>query len=407
MLNFHYKARNKAGILEESFMEADNENAVANRLRQLGLLPVEILEVRGALDNSQLQKLAGIFKNVKPAEINIFTRQLFALQKAGIPLIASLRALRAQLTNKTIKQVIESICRDIEGGMTFSGALSRHPRIFSKIYVSMVRAGEVSGRLPEILDRLAILGENDEKVRMKMNNAMRYPLIVVSSLILAFIGLVTFIVPRFEKLYDQFTVELPLATKALLFISYTVTKFWWTMPLIVVALYILFQKIVSMPQGRYAWDLFRLKVPVFGPLLHKLVMSRFARLTGSLTKSGIPILQVMDLVAESVDHAVMTKVLKDIKVSVNEGKGMAEPMRQSKMFTPIVVQMVETGEETGKLDELLLYISDYLDAEVDYAVSNLLVLVEPLLLVFMGGGILFLALGIFTPMWGMMKLFRH
>ncbi len=403
MVKFHYKARDKASVLQEGDMDADSVATVAGRLKQTGLLPVEIklLGMEHRLDN-----LFSGLRRVKSSDINMLTRQLFVLEKAGIPLLSSLRAVREQVTSKELKALLDQVAKDIEAGATFSSALERHPQVFGQIYVSLVRAGEVSGRLSEILERLAYLGEHEEKVRNRINAALRYPMIVVVSILIAFCILITAVVPRFVNLYSQFNAALPLPTRILLGINTLLTKYWWLLLILAGIAFFLVRNFITTPKGRLFWDYWKLKVPVFGPLVHKLIMSRFTRLVGTLVKSGIPIMQVLDLVSLSLGNAVLTQSIEVIKHSVNEGKGITGPMRASGMFPAVVLQMVATGEETGKLDELLMFVSDYMDMEIDITIANLIVLIEPVLILFLGLSVLFMALGIFMPIWGMMNLFR-
>jgi len=319
--------------------------------------------------------------------------------------LSGLNALRNQTENKTLKITLGTMMKDIESGASFSEALMRHPDIFNPLYVNVVRSGEISGRLMESLERLAVLGEQDEKIRMRIQNAVRYPIIVVVAIMLGFMVLVTFVVPRFAKLYSQHQTSLPWPTKLMLGINFLVTKMWWLMILVLLGLAWALRQWVRTPTGQRWWDDLRLKVPVFGDLFVKLIMSRFTRIMGTLLKSGIPILTIFDLIEQGVGNVVIAGVIRKIKQSVNEGKGMLVPMKESGFFPPVVTQMVAIGEETGEMDSLLLHVADYYDFQVDYKISNLISLVEPLLIVFLGCAVLFMALAIFMPMWNMMNLF--
>jgi type II secretory pathway component PulF len=230
---------------------------------------------------------------------------------------------------------------------------------------------------------------------------------VITALFIGFIVLTTAVVPRFAKLYEQFTARLPLPTLILIKINFIVRHYWWLLLILFIAFIFLFKKFISTAKGRYLWDNFKLKVPVFGPLTLKLVMSRFSRVTGTLMRSGVPLLEILELTREGVGNAVVAQTIDAIKTSVNEGKGMLEPIKLSGMFTPVVVQMVAVGEESGKLEDLLLHISDYYDSQIDYTINNLLTLIEPLLILILGIAVLFMALGIFLPMWNLMDLFRR
>lgn len=402
---YRYKARDKFGKLVEGVMGADSRDAVASKLEQMAYLPIAINEQRETELPSA--KLIDKFKRVRFQDVNMFTRQLFALQKAGLPILASLRALKDQATNVVLRDVLGQISRDIEAGSNLSTAFGRHPGVFNRMYVNMLESGEVSGRLPETLERLAKLGEHDEVIRMRIEGAMRYPLLVVVSLVLGFLGLVTFVVPKFSNLYDQFTTELPFPTRVLLGTNYLVRNYWWLLALAVAGIIFLAHKIIQTNRGQIIWDRLKLKIPIFGPLFLKLTMSRFCRVTGTLMHSGVPILQILGIVKESVGNIIVARAIEDIKESVNEGSGMLAPIQQSELFSPVVTQMVAVGEETGKLDELLLHIADYYDSQADHTINNLVSLIEPILVFVLGGIVLFVALGIFLPMWDLMSLFKR
>jgi MSHA biogenesis protein MshG len=302
--------------------------------------------------------------------------------------------------------VIAQISRDIESGLSLSGALEKYPLIFDQLYINMVASGEVSGRLDQVLERLASLREHDETIRLRIKSATRYPMIVVIAIVIGFIVLTTLVVPRYAKIYAQYTTTLPLPTQILLGINYAVTKLWWLLIIIGTAAYFLFKQYIKTKLGRISWDSIKLKIPVFGPLFLKLSISRFTRITGTLMRSGIPILKILDISSGATGNVIISKAILNIKENVTEGKGMSEPMKISGLFPPIVTQMVAVGEETGKLDDLLIHVSDYYDEQVDYTINNLTSLIEPILIFVLGLGVLFMALGIFLPMWNLMSIFK-
>ncbi|MDD5097395.1 MAG: type II secretion system F family protein, partial [Candidatus Omnitrophica bacterium] len=382
---------------------ADDESAIAAKLNQLGYTPISIIETR---QESKITKFLGSAVRVKFADLNMFTRQLATLQKAGLPILLALSALREQTENKIFKEVISQISRDIESGLSLSGALEKYPLIFDPLYLNMVASGEASGKLDQVLERLASLREHDQSIRLRIKSATRYPLIVVIAIIVGFVVLTTLVIPRYAKIYAQYTTALPLPTQILLGINYAVTKLWWLLIIAGVAAYFLFKQYINTKLGRFTWDSFKLKIPIFGPLFLKLSISRFTRITGTLMRSGIPILKILDISSGSTGNVVVSKAIQNIKNNVAEGKGMAEPMKISGLFPPIVTQMVAVGEETGKLDDLLIHVADYYDEQVDYTVNNLTSLIEPILIFVLGLAVLFMALGIFLPMWNLMSIFK-
>jgi MSHA biogenesis protein MshG len=403
MPNYQYKSRDKFSKEARGVMEADDENAVAQRLIQMGFTPVSITEVK---QTSRAFKFSGSLIRVKFSELNMFTRQLATLQKAGLPILLSLSALREQAQNKVFKEVISQIIRDIESGSNLSGALEKYPQIFNSLYLNMVASGEASGRLDDVLERLATLSEHDETIRLRIKSSTRYPIIVVVAMIIGFVVLTVLVVPRYAKIYEQYTKALPLPTQILLGINYAVTRLWWLLIIIGIAGRFLFKRYINTKIGRFSWDSLKLKVPVFGPLLLKLSISRFTRITGTLMRSGIPILKILDIASGSTGNEVVSKAITNIRNNVMEGKGIAEPMKVSGLFPPIVTQMVSVGEDTGKLDDLLIHVSNYYDEQVDYTINNLTSLIEPILIFVLGLGVLFMALGIFLPMWNLMSIFK-
>ena len=403
MPNYQYKARDKFSKPLSGVMSALDENAVAIKLEQLGLTPISIIEAK---QESPVTKFLGSAVRVKFSDLNMFTRQLATLQKAGLPILLALSALREQTENKVFKEVIAQISRDIESGLSLSGALEKYPLIFDPLYINMVSSGEVSGRLDQVLERLATLREHDETIRLRIKSATRYPMIVVVAIIIGFIVLTTLVVPRYAKIYAQYTTALPLPTQILLGINYAITKLWWLLIILGLGGHFLFKQYINTTLGRISWDSLKLKIPVFGPLFLKLSISRFTRITGTLMRSGIPILKILDISGGSTGNVIVSKAIQNIKKNVTEGKGMSEPMKISGLFPPIVTQMVAVGEETGKLDELLIHVSNYYDEQVDYTISNLTSLIEPILIFVLGLAVLFMALGIFLPMWNLMSIFK-
>ncbi len=399
---FQYKARDKFNKPISGVLSAGSADLVAVKLKGMGYIPISILP------KEETARFDKIFRQRRVAfpEVNAFTRQFCTLQKAGIPILSAMQALKEQTKNPFFKKVIGQIGRDIEAGLSLSAALEKYPQIFNKLYTNMVNVGETSGRLSEILERLVVLGEHDERIRMRIKTATRYPIIVISALVLGFMVLTTFVVPRFATMFSQFKVELPLPTRILIGIHFIVTKFWWLIIISAIIGLFVFSRIISTEKGRFRWDALKLKVPVFGPLILKLILSRFARITAILLSSGVSILQVLTLASQGAGNAVVSRVIDDVRSSVNQGTGMLAPMKESGIFPPVVIQMVSAGEETGKMSELLTHVADYFDEQVDYIISNMVSLIEPILIFILGCGVLLMALGIFLPMWNMMSFFK-
>jgi type II secretory pathway component PulF len=404
MAIFRYKARDKYGALFIGTFETNGKEAVAGHLDSLGYIPVSIEEEKPGIS---LAELFPQFETISAEELIIFSRQLATLISAGIPFMASFTALEEQTENPKLKKIINQVRRDVEGGSTFADALAKHPKVFSSLYVSMVKAGETGGVLDEILNRLAILAEHEAETRARIKAATRYPKIVVVALLVAFGILVSFVIPKFAALYANFNAELPLPTRIMIGINTAVHRYGLAILAGIVLAAFGFRKYINTPVGRLWWDGFKLKVPIFGTIFMKTALSRFARVFGTLTRSGLPILQTLEIVSETVGNVIIARIVDNIRDSARQGRGIIQPMQVSKIFPPIVIQMVAVGEESGKMEEMLMKVSEYYDRDVDYAIKNLSSSLEPFLLVVIGGVILFLALAIFLPWWNLINVLRR
>lgn len=403
MPTFRYKARDKYGALFMGTFETHGKEAVAGHLDSLGYIPVAIEEEKPGLS---LAELLPQFETISSEDLIIFSRQLATLIGAGIPFMASFNALEEQTENPKLKKVINQVRREVEGGSTFADALAKHPQVFSSLYVSMVKAGETGGVLDEILNRLALLAEHEAETRARIKAATRYPKIVLVALFVAFAILVSFVIPRFAALYANFDAKLPLPTRIMIWINDVVHRFGLLLLASVVAAFVGFRKYIATASGRLWWDGFKLKLPIFGTIFMKSALSRFSRVFGTLTRSGLPVLQTLEIVSETVGNVVIARIVDNIRDSARQGRGVIQPMRVSKVFPPIVIQMIAVGEESGKMEEMMMKVSEYYDRDVDYAIRNLSSSLEPLLLVVIGGVILFLALAIFMPWWNLINVVK-
>lgn len=404
MPNYRYKARDKYGALFIGTFETSGKEAVAGHLDSLGYIPVFIEEEKPSVSLAQfLPQL----ETITSEDLIIFSRQLATLISAGIPFMASFTALEEQTENPKLKKVINQVRREVEGGSTFADALAKHPKVFSALYVSMVKAGETGGVLDEILNRLATLAEHEAETRARIKAATRYPKIVLVALFVAFGILVSFVIPKFAALYANFKAELPLPTRIMIGINTAVHRYGLAILAGLTLAVWGFRKYINTPAGRLWWDGIKLRLPIFGSIFMKTALSRFSRVFGTLTRSGLPVLQTLEIVSETVDNVVIARIVDNIRDSARQGRGIVQPMRVSKIFPPIVIQMVAVGEESGKMEEMLMKVSEYYDRDVDYAIKNLSSSLEPLLLVVIGGVILFLALAIFMPWWNLINVMKR
>ncbi|MCX5717213.1 MAG: type II secretion system F family protein [Nitrospirae bacterium] len=405
MPTYSYKVRDKTGEIVNGIIDAPTTDAVAEQLFSKGYTPIRI-EAEEDI-KSPIEKGWQIFDRVKDEDLIVFSRQLATLVSSGISFIRSLDTLSEQTKSRKLSNIIEEIRREVERGSSFSGALAKFPKVFSPLYISMVKVGEEAGVLDDILNRLASLLEHDATTRARIKAATRYPVIVVISMIIAFLVLTTFVVPKFASLYQSAKVELPFPTRVLIFLNKVIRTYWPLILATIAGVIFTFRGYVRTPSGRWNLDKFKLNVPIIGSVVEKTVMSRFARIFSTLYSSGIPMLHALDIVAGTLGNIIIARAVEVIKESVREGKGLAVPMASTMVFPPMVTQMVAVGEETGALDDMLTKVADYYDLEVEYAIKNLSTTLEPVLLVFLAGGILFLALGIFLPIWDMMKVMKR
>jgi len=402
---YNYKAKDKYGVALQGTMEASTPSVVAGRLSNMGYVPVYILAKEATLQNN-LEELLARFQKVKPEDMIVFARQLSSILGAGVPLLESLEALYEQMVGYKFKSIILQIRRDIESGSSFSEALEKHKTVFPLVFVFMVRAGEKAGILGEVLERLAKLMERDYENVQKIKSSTRYPIIVLTALVVAFMTVVTFVIPRFSALYSSFKTELPLPTRILLGLNYVIVNYWYIILLVVIGAWYLFRRALHTERGKLWWDHLMLSLPVFGPLVNKLILARFCRMLASMLKSGIPVVEGLTITSDTVENAVISKVIRDVREEVIRGGGLAEPLRGSRVFPPLAVQMVAIGEKAGALESMLTKIADYFDRDADYTITNLTPLLEPALILVLAFLVVLLAMGVFLPMWDMVKFIK-
>ena len=397
---FEYKAVNEVGKTVTGTMDASFPGAVSEYLDSQNFMPLEIKEKKESSLNFHLLSRR---KKAKPEELINFSKQLVTLLKAGVPIISSLEALIEQAETDAMREVLTQVSHDVESGSNFSDALKKHSTIFSDMYVNTVRAGEIGGVLDQVLDRLAMLMGYELEMKTKVKNAMRYPVIVISGIIIGFGVLMTLVVPKFLNLFASVGAELPLPTRILIMISNFFQNFWWALIIGIVSIVIGVMYYIKTPKGRYNWDGLRLKLPVFGNLFLKSSMSRFAHMFETLNKSGLPILQTMEIVSKTIGNVVIGETLEKVGQGIEKGKGIARPLQDSKLFPPLVIRMIAVGEQSGSLDEMLKNVSEHYETEVNHLIQNLVTMIEPILTVTIGVIILLLAMGIFMPMWSLMN----
>src|ERR671932_1862295 len=360
-------------------MEATDEASVQQRLRAMALQNVKIRK------KSQLSfKMPGI-GGVTQKDIVIFTRQFATMIDAGLPLVQCLDILASQLDNLAFREVLTKVKVKVESGSTLADALKEHPKVFDTLYVQLVAAGEIGGILDTILNRLAAYIEKNEKLKSKVKGAMVYPSIVLTVAIGVTVVLLLFVTPTFEKMFKDFGGAMPAPTQVVIDLSKFLQKYIVYMVIAVIAAAFAFRAWVSTAKGRVQWDSFTIRTPVFGPLIRKVAVARFTRTLGTMISSGVPILDALEVVARSAGNAVVEKAIRYTKEKISEGKTIVQPLSETKVFPSMVVQMIGVGEATGAMDQMLTKIADFYDEEVDNAVAALTSLIEPVMMVFLGG----------------------
>jgi type IV pilus assembly protein PilC len=378
MPRFAYKVKEPGtGRERNDSMEASSKDAAIKSLLDRNFLVVDIQEKA-----AKQGKTAG--GKVGLADLVVFTRQLATMVDAGLAMVQSLQALAEQSTNKVMKDVVRDVCARVEGGDSFSTALQRHPKAFSKLYVRMVDAGEKGGLLAEILARLATYMENTARLRKKVKSAVMYPTMVTLVAIGITIFLLTNVVPVFGEIFAGFGAKLPGPTQFLIELSNVVKGYYlYAIPAIGLTVYGLFA-FVHTPKGRELWDRTRIKLPLFGPIAHKICLARFTRTFASLVRSGVPILEVMNITANTCGNVVMEKAIKKASNDIEKGEGISTSLGKDPVFPTMIIRMLTAGEQTGKIDAMLERVADFLDEEIETTLSGLTSLIEPLLIVFLG-----------------------
>ena len=406
MPNFRYRVRDRNGKATAGMIEAPTLQIAGDHLYRQGYFPIAIEEERSAVSLG-MSDLLRRFKKVKLEDIIFFSQQLSTLYKAGLPLLTGLESLTEQTENKKLKPILEAIGRQIEGGSTLFEAISKYPDVFTPVYVNMVRAGETSGKLGESLDRFVALADRELRTRQRVKEATRYPKIVILSLVIAFAILIIFVIPRFAQIFTRFNTPLPLPTRILIGINDLFHTYWYLILCALFGIPILFKRYIRTGQGKYFWDKLKMQIPIFGLLLLKFALSRFAYTFAMLYRSGIPILQTLEITSSTIDNLILSKSMEGISRGVREGQSLTDAMKESGKFTPLVIQMTSIGESSGTLDEMLMRVTEYYDIEVDNAIKKFSTYIEPILILFLGVVVLFLALAVFLPWWNMASLFKH
>lgn len=402
---FRYKVRDRFGAAVTGLIDGDSSKTVAVNLRKLGYSVIYI-EEQAALE-AFFDSFLSRIQTIKSDEVILFTRQLSAMIKSGLPLLVSLDGTLPEIRNKKFKDTISQVKKDIEGGMSFHEALSKHPLVFSSLYVNMVKAGESAGILDAILERLAQLGLRDIELKSKIKAAFVYPIVLLVLSVAVIIFLLVAVLPKFIAIFEASEMSLPLPTVILITMSNILRHFFIPLVIVVIASVSLFLRYTKTDRGRYNLHHFFLGIPVFGTLWLKIIVARFSYTLAYLTKSGVPLLQGLAIVEGTISNAVVVHALQHVRSSLTEGQSLAEPFKASGLFPAMVVQMISAGEKTGKLDAMLEDIAEFYELETGYAIRNMTALLEPVLLLFMGLMVGFIALSVLLPIFNVVRAMQH
>ena len=401
MAHFAYQGRSTSGELVTGTLESADSGQAASALFASGITPVSITESAAAASSGSAgQALVSFFQEkVTDEQLMLFSRQLYALLKAGVPIMQGLAGLQQSSTSPAFNRVIGNLRASLDSGREFSAALAREAPVFSEFFVNMVRVGETSGRLEEVLLRLYEHMEFSLFMRNQVKAAIRYPAFVIAAMTVAIVVINLMVVPAFSKVFKSFNAPLPLMTQLLIGFSDFMIAYWWLIAAAAVGAAYMWRSWVATSAGCLAWDEYKLKFPIAGKIILKATLARFARSFALAARSGVPIVQGLSLVARTVDNAFIGDRVEKMRVGVERGDSLLRTAVASKIFTPIVLQMVQVGEESGQLDSLMEDVADIYQREVEYELKTLSAQIEPILITFLGVLVLILALGIFLPMW--------
>lgn len=404
MAQYVYNAINETGNKITGTLEADsvqNANAI---LVSRGLIPSHVTEAKGSDRDNLWTSIKAMSGRIQPKDLILFTKQFRSMLNAGVPIIRIMQVLEAQTESKVLREAIGSIILDIRQGGTISDAFEKHPKIFSYLYCSMVRAGELSGNVTSVLDRLIYIIEHETKIKADIKSALQYPMIVVIALGIAFVVLLTFVIPKFAMIFGQARIELPLPTKIAILLNAYLKSYWYVILGGIVALVYGLKQYFKTQNGKLVRDTFLLKIPILGPLFQKAAMSRFASIFAILQSSGVPVMQSLAILSDTIGNAAIASSFDYVRGRIEEGSGIAAPLKTAAYFPPMVVDMIAIGEESGNIDEMLREVAKHYDDEVEYAVKGLSDAIGPILIVGLAAVVGFFALAIFLPMWDLTKI---
>ncbi|MGM0769347.1 MAG: type II secretion system F family protein [Pseudomonadota bacterium] len=399
-MQFSYRGKDSRGTVQQGLLAAANADAAASELLRRGITPLSIREHEEAVSlGDRLNRVPLFRKKVTLDELIVFCRQMHALTKAGIPLIRTMRGLAETSRSPVLADVLEDVTARLEGGTTMATAMQAHPRVFSELFIAMIHVGENTGMLDDAFKRLSEILELERDTKRRLKQAMRYPTFVVVALLAALMVVNFLVIPKFASVFNKLGADLPFLTQVLVGTSNFLLGYWYVLLFGMAAAGLLIRQWKQTEQGRITWDRYKLRVPIIGPLLELITLSRFARNFASMLAAGMPVTHALTVVADATDNAWISLHIKEMRAGIERGESLLRTARQSGMFTPLILQMIAVGEETGSVDDMLNNVADFYDEDVDYGLKRLAESIEPILIVAMGILVLILALGVFLPIW--------
>lgn len=404
MAKFSYRGRDRQGATIKGQLEAANETAAADVLLQRAIIPMELKEVKAG-EGFDFQALFG-GRRVTLDELQIFTRQMYSLTRSGIPMLRAIAGLAETAHSQRMRDALNDISEQLTSGRPLSAAMNQHRDVFDTLFISMVHVGENTGKLEEAFYQLSGYIEREQETRKRIKAAMRYPIFVLFAIAIAMVVLNILVIPKFATMFSRFGAELPLPTQILIGTSNFFVEYWPFMLVAVIGVIFGIRYWMNSEEGEKKWDKWKLHLPAVGSIIERSTMARYCRSFAMMISAGVPMTQALSLVADAVDNAYMHDRIVDMRKGIESGDSMLRVSNQSKLFTPLVLQMVAVGEETGQIDQLLTDAADFYEGEVDYDLKNLTAKLEPILIGIVAGIVLVLALGIYLPMWDMLNVVK-
>lgn len=404
MANYSYRGRDERGHLVQGEVEASTEASAAEILLRRGITPIHVAPFHAPSRlNFDLRELLG--SGINSDDLIVFTRQMYALTKAGIPLLRAMQGLAENTSNRRLGQVLTDLVDQLERGRQLSSAMAAHPKIFPRLFVAIVHVGENTGQLEQAFLELTDYLQKEEDTRKQVKTAMRYPTFIMITIVVAMFILNLFVIPSFASMFARFDAELPLTTRILITTSNFFVHWWYVLLGSIAAIAYAIHRYINTEEGEIKWDYLKIRMPLVGDILFRTLLTRFSRSFATMLRAGVPLTQALGLVADAVDNRWMGHKINEMRRNIERGENLSRVARHSQLFTPLVLQMLQVGEETGRVDEMLMEVSGYYEREVDYDLKSLTAKIEPIMLAIVAVMISVMAAGIFSPMWDMMNAY--